>query len=152
MIDIEKFLPVENKMYFYFKLMLNRVERNTKIIIVLLVALLVMLLFSRCSGVKVSHPVDSIAKVDSNLINIDSCDAKIFAAQVQMFHTKDSLDNLRKEFAAYKDSITIVNKGINEDLFVANFKLTRIREYNRIAGQRNNIKYLRGWINRVLKD
>lgn len=47
----------------------------------------------------------------------------------------------------------IYNKcdSLSEALFIANYKLNRIAEYNRIAGQRNNIKYLRGWINRTLK-
>lgn len=42
--------------------------------------------------------------------------------------------------------------SLSTELFVANYKLGRIREYNRIAGQRNNIKYLRGWLNRVLNN
>lgn len=40
----------------------------------------------------------------------------------------------------------------NEELIVANFKLERIKEYNRIAANGNNITFLRGWINRVLND
>lgn len=47
-----------------------------------------------------------------------------------------------------KDSIVI----LNEDLIVTKYKLGRIEEYNKIAGRGNNIKYLRGWINRVLND
>ena len=30
--------------------------------------------------------------------------------------------------------------------------LEKIKEYNKIAAKGNNIKYLRGWINRVLKE
>ena len=44
---------------------------------------------------------------------------------------------------------------MNLILLMKNFKLNkikieRIREYNRIAAQGNNIKFLRGWINRVI--
>ena len=35
---------------------------------------------------------------------------------------------------------------------LALFKLERIRDYNEIAKKGNNIKYLRGWINRVLNE
>lgn len=159
MTDIEKYLQVENKVNFYFKIMLNRVERNTKIILALLVVLIIILLFGRCTGVKVQNPVDSIARVDANTIDKDSCYAQVFAVKKELavaidsLHiAKDSLQIVMQDYTRYKDSILIVNKGLNEDLFVAKFKLTRIREYNRIAGQRNNIKYLRGWINRVLAD
>lgn len=50
------------------------------------------------------------------------------------------------------DSLNNKIKILNEELFVSNFKLERIKEYNRIAGNGNNIKYLRGWINRVLNE
>lgn len=45
-----------------------------------------------------------------------------------------------------------INDVLSEELFIANYKLERIREYNRIAQYDNNIKFLRGWINRVLND
>lgn len=44
------------------------------------------------------------------------------------------------------------NKVLKEELFVANYKLERIKYYNNIAGKQNNIVFLRGWINRVLND
>lgn len=42
--------------------------------------------------------------------------------------------------------------SLNNELQVSNFKLERIRYYNSIAKNNNNIKYLRGWINRVLEN
>lgn len=42
--------------------------------------------------------------------------------------------------------------SLNEELFVANYKLERIKYYNQIAAKGNNLKYLRGWINRVLNQ
>lgn len=56
----------------------------------------------------------------------------------QLRRTQDSLN-------AYK-----ADTAISAELFVAKYKLERIRHYNEIAAKGNNIKYLRGWINRVL--
>lgn len=59
---------------------------------------------------------------------------------------------LEHDLALTQDSLRIAKDSIGEDLIVARIKLARIKEYNRIAGKGNNIKYLRGWINRVLED
>lgn len=59
---------------------------------------------------------------------------------------------LEKTINEYKDSLNYLRNSLNEDLFIAKYKLARIREYNRIASKGNNIKYLRGWINRVLDE
>ena len=48
---------------------------------------------------------------------------------------------------SYKSDTTI-----SADYFIAKYKLERIRYYNNIAGKGNNIKFLRGWINRVLNE
>lgn len=58
----------------------------------------------------------------------------------QLRRTKDSLN-------AYK-----ADTAISAELFVAKYKLERIRHYNEIAAKGNNIKYLRGWLNRVLNE
>lgn len=50
------------------------------------------------------------------------------------------------------DSLLKINDSISEQLIISNIKLERIKEYNRIAAKGNNIKYLRGWINRVLSE
>jgi hypothetical protein len=50
------------------------------------------------------------------------------------------------------DSLIRENNYLREQLFVAEYKLERIRYYNDIAAKGNNITFLRGWINRVLKD
>lgn len=59
---------------------------------------------------------------------------------------------LEHELALTQDSLRMAKDSIGEDLIVARIKLARIKEYNRIAAKGNNIKYLRGWINRVLND
>ena len=51
------------------------------------------------------------------------------------------------------DSIATLNNkldSISSKLFISEYKLNRIKYYNDIAAKGNNIKYLRGWINRVL--
>lgn len=64
---------------------------------------------------------------------------------IQLVNTTELLRRTQDSLKAYKDSIS-------GDLFDANYKLERIRYYNNIAANGNNIKYLRGWINRVLND
>ena len=59
---------------------------------------------------------------------------------------------LEYDIACYQDSLAYVRDSIGEDLFVARYKLARIKEYNRIAAKGNNIKFLRGWINRTLEE
>lgn len=48
------------------------------------------------------------------------------------------------------DSLTAVIDSLNAKLFVANYKIERIKYYNNIAKKESNLKFLRGWINRVL--
>lgn len=48
------------------------------------------------------------------------------------------------------DSLSIQCDSLTGKLQVANYKLERIRYYNDVAKKGNNIKFLRGWINRVL--
>lgn len=59
---------------------------------------------------------------------------------------------LEHELKLTRDSLNIIKDSLNEKLFVANYKLARIKKYNEIAAKGNNIKYIRGWINRVLKN
>lgn len=58
------------------------------------------------------------------------------------------------EYKCYElqDSLNMVKDSLGGDLFIAKYKLARIKYYNDIAGKNNNIKFLRGWINRVLKE
>lgn len=54
-------------------------------------------------------------------------------------------------------NVIIANKNIQIDslksnLDIANFKLERIKYYNKVAANGNNVKFLRGWINRVIND
>ena len=59
-----------------------------------------------------------------------------------------------EELRRCQDSLRIIrtDSTMSGELFVAKYKLERIRYYNDIAAKGNNIKYLRGWINRVLNE
>ena len=79
-----------------------------------------------------------------------------------IFYYEDLLQNVNIENENLKDSINyykgmydecvLLCDSLCEEIAVRDIKLARIAEYNRIAGQNNNIKYLRGWINRVLNN
>lgn len=64
----------------------------------------------------------------------------------------DSLMVVNDSLMIVNDSLILINTKYKNELDVSLFKLERIREYNKIAGKSNNIKFLRGWINRVLED
>ena len=55
-------------------------------------------------------------------------------------------------YVPVKDSLNYIRDSLGQDLFIANYKLAKIKEYNRLAGNGNNIKFLRGWINRTLNE
>lgn len=60
---------------------------------------------------------------------------------------KEQLRRTRDSLALFKSDTTMA-----AELFVAKYKLERIRYYNDIAKKGNNIKFLRGWINRTLEE
>ncbi len=51
-----------------------------------------------------------------------------------------------------QDSLNMIKDSLGEDLFIAKYKLGRVKYYTDIAGKKNNLKYLRGWIYRTLKE
>lgn len=69
------------------------------------------------------------------------------SALKELVLTKEILRKTQDSLNAYKSDTTI-----SEELFIAKYKLERIRYYNDIAAKGNNIKFLRGWINRVLNE
>ena len=62
--------------------------------------------------------------------------------------------NLTEELRRTRDSLNAYKNdtAISEELFIAKYKLEKIKYYNDIAAKGNNIKFLRGWINRTLKE
>ncbi len=59
---------------------------------------------------------------------------------------------LEHNIVLYQDSLRLVRDSLGENLFIANYKLAKIKRYNELAAKGNNIKYLRGWINRALDE
>lgn len=59
---------------------------------------------------------------------------------------------LEHKYYLLQDSLNTIRDSIGEDLFIAKYKLGRIKYYNDIAAKGNNIRFLRGWINRVLNE
>lgn len=52
-----------------------------------------------------------------------------------------------------RDSLDYIKDSIGEDLFVARYKLGRIKYYTNIVNKKpSQLKYYKGWINRVLKE
>lgn len=84
------------------------------------------------------------------------CAEKVVHKEVQYIEVVDTAKvlQLQYELQIARDSIKAYKADtlINADEFVLRYKLERIRYYNDIAKKGNNIKYLRGWINRVLNE
>ena len=140
MIGGEKLKQVEYKVKLYFRIMR---EEILFIVVVVLVALIPISIISRCS-------------IDYNVKKEKEHNQEI------VLYYEDLLQNVNIENENLKDSINYYKGMYNEcvllcdslceEIAVRDIKLARIAEYNRIAGQNNNIKYLRGWINRVLNN
>lgn len=90
-----------------------------------------------------------------------SCNNTVPIEKIVYVPVKDTIneqENIAKiirleyELSLYKDSLNYIRDSLGQDLFIANYKLTKIKEYNRLAGNGNNIKFLRGWINRTLNE
>lgn len=64
----------------------------------------------------------------------------------------DSLIYYREQLRHTQDSLAYVKDSLGEDLFVARYKLGRIKYYVDISAKGNNIKFLRGWCLRVLNE
>ena len=140
MIGGEKLKQVEYKVKLYFKIMK---EEMLFIVVVVLIALTFFSMIVRCS-------------IDYNV------EKEKEHNQETVLYYEDLLQNVNIENENLKDSVTyyksmydecvLLCDSLCEEIAVRDIKLARIAEYNRIAGQNNNIKYLRGWINRVLNN
>lgn len=105
---------------------------------------------SVCNGIH-RHNSLEVAKKDS-IINVQLDTIDFYK---RAYHYVDS------ELVYITDSLKAYNAldykyqidSLKSDLFVSNYKLGRIQEYCNIV-ERNStqLKYLRGWINRVLED
>lgn len=140
MIGGEKLKQVEYKVKLYFKIMK---EKMLFTVVVVLIALTFFSMIARCS---IDHSVEKEKEHNQEIV----------------LYYEDLLQNVNIENENLKDSINyykgmydecvLLCDSLCEEIAVRDIKLARIAEYNRIAGQNNNIKYLRGWINRVLNN
>ena len=87
---------------------------------------------------------------------VHSCASKVVPTIKEIQYVEDTtkINELQNVLQLTRDSLNIYKNDtlISETEFVLRFKLERIRYYNECAGKGNNIKYLRGWINRVLNE
>lgn len=67
-------------------------------------------------------------------------------------HKIDTVYQISDSLVQRNKDLEEINSKLYEELSIATLKLERIKEYNNIASKDNNIKYLRGWINRVLNE
>ena len=140
MIGGEKLKQVEYKVKLYFKIMKGEMLFT---VVVVLIALTFFSMIARCS---IDYSVEKEKEHNQEIV----------------LYYEDLLQNVNIENENLKDSINYYKGMYNEyvllcdslceEIAVRDIKLARIAEYNRIAGQNNNIKYLRGWINRVLNN
>ena len=95
----------------------------------------------------------------------------------QSYYYEQIINDLNAQVVAAQDSIVVLNNiivakeeaynttlenlkmcdssnvNLKAELFVANYKLGRIKEYSDIVKRNpSQVKFLRGWINRVLED
>lgn len=65
----------------------------------------------------------------------------------------DSLVYYRELLKCTQDSLNAVKDTTAEDLFIARYKLGRIKYYTDIVDNKSSqMKFYKGWIKRVLKD
>ena len=60
---------------------------------------------------------------------------------------------LEHELKLTRDSLNIIKDSLNEKLFVANYKLARIKRYTNIVDKNGSqLKFYKGWIKRALRE
>ena len=73
----------------------------------------------------------------------------LYGVLLTVFMVKFKIFDAHKEV---KNDLNNTRDSLKEERFVSNYKFTRIKYYTDIAAKGNNIKFLRGWIHRVLKE
>lgn len=107
---------------------------------------------------KLSHSVCFLMFVGAAFCFVHSCATKVAPAikEIQYVQVVDTtrIIELENELQLTRDSLNVYKNDtiMSEDEFILRFKLERIRYYNECAGKGNNIKYLRGWLYRVLNE
>lgn len=99
----------------------------------------------------VQHEPDAILRHE-----LDSISTELKNAKDSIIYLNNSLELEKQKYevtVSNLNSCDSTNAALRSDLFVANYKLGRIKEYCNIVKRDNTqLKFLRGWINRVLED
>ena len=103
-------------------------------------ALVILIVFG--CGDNSKSPVEETPCVEPTIIHDTIVDSKCV----------EQLDSLTYVYELTKDSLKYIKDSLGEDLFVARYKLGRIKYYTDIAAKGNNIKFYRGWVLRTLND
>lgn len=91
---------------------------------------------------------------------LTSCTSET-AVQVKYVPVHDTVDvedteriiALQRQLDLTRDSLAYVKDSLGEDLFVAKYKLGRIKYYTNIVDNKpSQIKFYKGWIKRVLNN
>ena len=104
------------------------------------------------------HNVCFLSVVGAAFCLAHSCATKVVPTikEIQYIHVVDTarIIELENVLQLTRDSLNVYKHDttMSEDEFILRFKLERIRYYNECAGKGNNIKFLRGWLNRVLNE
>ena len=140
MIGGEKLKQVEYKVELYFKIMKEKVSTIIIYVLITLISFSVtsMIILGYYTKKEKEHNQDIILYYEDLLQNVN----------IENENLKDSINYYKGMY----DECVLLCDSLCEEIAIRDIKLARIAEYNRIAGQNNNIKYLRGWINRVLNN
>ena len=140
MIGGQKLKQVEYKVELYFKIMKEKVSTIIIYVLIALISFTVtsMIILGYYTKKEKEHNQDIIFYYENLLQNVN----------IENENLKDSINYYK---GMYNECVLLCD-SLCEEIAVRDIKLARIAEYNRIAGQNNNIKYLRGWINRVLNN
>lgn len=122
------------------------------------ITVIVSLGYSVFFGAAITHKVDK-GIAEKQLINArDSINMLITNTeelQDSIYHYQGIIEDYAEHgnnLIHLLDSIKFEYEDLMDEYIVDEFKLERIRYYNEIAAKKNNIKFLRGWINRVIND
>ena len=63
------------------------------------------------------------------------------------------IDSLEHKIKLTRDTLNLVRDSLEEKLFVANYKLARIKRYTDIVDKNSSqLKFYKGWIKRALRE
>lgn len=123
---------------------------NKKVILLLMFICFICIM---CGTNKVADDIQYITVKDT--IELNNCYRQIDSLKHIIEKDNDILYNINITNDSLNTALDIKDDTIRyyKQKYITNeYKLKRIKQYNSIAAKRNNIKYLRGWINRVINE